>query len=50
LKERGVTQDSIAKEAQVSPATISQFIRRKFKSERLSRLLDKKLGVEGAIR
>lgn len=49
LKERGISQAQIAKEAKVRPATISQFIRRKFKSERLSRLLDKKLGVEGAI-
>ena len=50
LKERGISQASIAREANVSPATFSQFLRRRFKSERLARLLDEKLGVEGAIR
>jgi lambda repressor-like predicted transcriptional regulator len=50
LRERGISQASIAREAKIYPATFSQFLRRKFKSERLSRLLDKKLGVEGAIR
>ena len=50
LKEKGLSQAQIAREADISPATFSQFLRRKFKSERLSKLLDKKLGVEGAIR
>ena len=50
LKERGISQASIAREAKVSPATFSQFLRRKFKSERLAQLLDDKLGTSGAIR
>jgi len=50
LKERGVSQAEIAREAGVYPGTVSQFLRRRFKSERLSRLLDKKLGTDGAIR
>ena len=50
LRERGITQAELAKEAGVSPSTISLFLRRKFKSRRLSELLDAKLGLTGAIR
>ena len=50
LKERGISQADIAREANVSPATMSQFLRRKFKSKRLAELLDEKLGTVGAIK
>ena len=50
LKARGISQAELARQAGVYPATISQFLRRKFKSKRLAALLDKSLGIEGAIR
>ena len=50
LKERGISQASIAREAGVSPASVSLFLRRKFRSKRLSDLLDQKLGTTGVLR
>lgn len=50
LKERGISQASIAREAGVTPSTVSLFLRRKFRSKRLSDLLDQKLGTTGALR
>ena len=50
LKEKGISQASIAREAGVRPATFSQFLRRKFASKKLSQILDEKLGTSGAIR
>lgn len=49
LKERGITQTELAKDAGVTPASISLFLRRKFKSARLSAIVNKALGTPGAI-
>jgi lambda repressor-like predicted transcriptional regulator len=50
LKERGITQASIAREAGVSTGCVANFLRRKFRSARLAKLLDEKLGTVGAIK
>lgn len=50
LYKKGITQAQFAKMASVSPTAISLFIRRKFKSRKLSEKLDEILGTKGAIR
>ena len=46
LKAKGITQAELARLANVTQPTISQFIRRRFKSERLAKLINTKLGCE----
>jgi transcriptional regulator with XRE-family HTH domain len=50
LKQKGISQISIARMANVSPQAISLFLRRRFASKKLSVLLDQILGTTGAIR
>ena len=50
LKSKGLTQASIARLANVSPQAMSLFLRRRFRSKRLSEMLDQVLGTTGAIR
>ena len=49
LKERGISQATLARSANVKPATMSQFLRRKFKSQKLSFIVNRAIGVDGAI-
>lgn len=46
LKARGISQASIAREAGVYPATVSQFLRRKFKSAKLAKIVNRVIGAE----
>ncbi len=49
LKSKGILQRDLAKKAGVPESTISLFLRRKFKSARLSEIVNDALGQE-AIR
>ena len=47
LKSKGVSQASLARMANVSPGSISRFIRHQFKSKKLSDVLAVVLGANG---
>ena len=49
LREKNITQKDLAKKAGVSEVSISHFLRRKFKSRKLSAVVNETIGVEGAI-
>lgn len=46
LRKKGITQREIAKRAGVTEVSISQFLRRRFKSRKLSAVMEKVLGRE----
>lgn len=50
LKEKGIRQADIAEALGISETAVSLFLRRKFRSQRISRKLDELLGVRKAIR
>lgn len=50
LYELGITNEDIAREAGVTTACIGRLIRGRFKSARLSAIVNEKLGTAGAIR
>ena len=49
LKEKGITQKELAEDAKVAVSTMNLFLHRRFKSARLSAIVNNVLGVKGAI-